>query len=287
MAALHVRRAGVAVLSCLAALSTVIPVPAAATAAPTAPAAPARTVSGQGDGDRSTSASTRCVGGGRVALTLTELATDGSYRVEARARNMPAGSRWRGYLAWYSYDDFDEGDFKRFREPTVDGRWTASRRFGTVGADAFEVFASSGRDDFCLLVVTPDLPAIAFGLCRPGVFGGLVVSRLPRTGETVVRFLLLGVRPKSRWRLTFNASDGVHRQSVRVADRVKRSGFLFTKAFLDGYDNPRVFVQPRGPQGQRCGLGLDPRDVTADAPSRAELRQSVETAARSAGVRVD
>lgn len=75
---------------------------------------------------------------------------------------------------------------------------------------------------------------------------------------------------------------------MQVTDRAGGHRFLTSKAVLEGFTDPRVYVTAIGPRGQRCGLSLNPSNVTAEAATNRELLDAArEFRARTADARRD
>lgn len=210
-----------------------------------------------------------CAGGpGRLSLTVHPPA-GGEYRVEVAARGLVEESRWAVQVV-------QEGDetsrAKDFRRVAVDGGWTVETRFSDAGFESGEVFFNMGatdrgdRDHACFLFGSPVLPTFGASACNNQRQFVALFVRERDDGSTVVRSFIFGARRDSRWHLRLAAIGAASRQGVEFNDRERRS-VVESRAVFTGVKDPRLRLVATSSEGWgRCLIGLDPPNVTTDAP---------------------
>lgn len=211
-----------------------------------------------------------CAGGpGRLSLTVHPPA-GGKYRVEVAARGLVEESRWAVQVV-------QEGDetsrAKDFRRIAVDGGWTVETRFSDAGfTESGEVFfnvsATERRDrgHNCFLFASPVSPTFGASTCNTQRQLVALSVRERDDGSTVVRSLLFGVRRDSRWHLRLAAIGAASRQVVEFNDRGRR-GVVESRVVFTGVKDPGLRLVATSSDGRgRCLIGLDPPNVTTDAP---------------------
>lgn len=171
----------------------------------------------------------RCIGGGRMKLTVRGLDSDGEYPVEVDVRNVPVGSTWRGSVSALENDGMDQ-DRDRFRGiVAADGTWSYATALEPQGPQTiFDLTAgSAGSDRECFALAYP-LERFQGGLvvCRPRLISAITL-RQRADGDLAVRLLALPFRSNAggeRWRVTFRVSGAGGSQEVVVQDRASDEG---------------------------------------------------------------
>jgi len=254
-------------LTCLAAL---VPGPAAG-AQPT------------GSGDRAdpdpgaTTVRGRCLGGGRVKVTVRGLTDAGTYPVEVDVRNVAGRTEWDGRVIATSGKNRVRDKFDGI--VATGGTWTFSTSLEPQGrrTDFTVVARSDDSDRFCLLQVFPtDRFHGGLSVCRPRLISALALRRRD-DGDLGVGFFALPLRNADgeRWRVDFRVSGAGGSQQVTVHDRAGQ-GFLITRAVLQGFDDPRVYVEATDEAGRRCSMGVNASEVTTEPlPSAATVRREL------------
>jgi hypothetical protein len=180
------------------------------------------------------------------------------------------GSRW-------TVDVVQEGDErsrdKGFRRVAVDGGWTVETRFSASGfTEPGEVLFNVGarergdRGHRCFLLTSPASPTIGASTCNNRRQFVALFLRERADGSTVVNALIFGVRRDSRWHLRLAATGAASRQVVEFDDR-ERGRVLESRVVFTGVEDPLLRLVATGSKGRgRCLIGLDPPNVTSDAP---------------------
>ncbi len=205
-----------------------------------------------------------CSGGpGRLALTVHP-PNAGSYRVEVTARGLVEGSRWIGEVV---QEGEERSRVKDFRRVAVDGGWTFMTQFPAAGgAEAFfNAFAQErgARSHSCFVLT---VPPFGVSLCNNQRNFIALFARERDDGSTVIGSLILNARPDSRWHLTLTATGAVSREVVEFDDRAGRRGAVRSRVVLTGIADPRLRLLATNKDRGRCFIGLDPPNVTTDAP---------------------
>ncbi len=207
-----------------------------------------------------------CAGGpGRMSVTVHAPA-DGRHRVEVTARGLEEGSRWTVFV--YQEGD-DHGGFKEFRRVAVDGAWTVATRFQAVdlGGEAyFDVSARErgNRSHGCPVTNQPASPVVGLTECNRRAIA--MLARELDDGSTLVRSFVFPARAGSKWQLTLTAVGMGSRQVVDFNDYAGRRGFVMSRVVITGVKDPRLRLVATNPNGRRCFIGVDPPNVTTDAP---------------------
>lgn len=211
-----------------------------------------------------------CAGGpGRVSLTVHPPAA-GRYRVEVTARGLAEGSRWALSLVQESGETVRVKDFRRV---AVDGRWRVMTKFPASAPEQDEAFFSGSaqergdRGHRCF-VLTTGAAAVGLSTCHSDRAFVLVVARARDDGSTVVRSLVFGARPDSRWRLALTATGAASRQVVEFDDRANRDGLVVSRVALTGVRDPLLQLVASGQDRGRCFIRLDSANVTTDTSLR-------------------
>ena len=82
----------------------------------------------------------------------------------------------------------------------------------------------------------------------------------------MLRPIIVFARPDSRWHLTLTATGAASRQVVEFEDRVRGGEDLRSQVVITGVNDPRPRLVASNKDQGRCFIGLDPPNVTTDAP---------------------
>lgn len=220
----------------------------------------------------------RCLGGGRVKLTVREPADDGSAAVEVDVRNVAVGSRWNGSIGASNGPGGGPDDYDDFRGiVAADGTWSYDTTLEPPRNAAYDLSADTSHSErSCFLLA---FPAGRFqgGLvfCRPYLFSATFL-RLGADGDLGSRFSALPLRRRASepWQVEFRVSGEGGSQRVVVQDRSGPRGGLRTRARLTGFDDPRVYVEATDEANRPCSMGVNASEVTAErVPSAAAVRR--------------
>jgi hypothetical protein len=235
-----------------------------------------------------------CTGGpGRISLTVSPRADDGSVRVDVVATRLPDGHRWLGLVL--AYQDGDPWLWDReFRRTASGGGWAVSGELQLdepARALSFQVIALQrgpgfGLGRMCTVSLSEPRPTFGISWCSPWVLQAMVVRR-HEGGSLSVRYLQFA-RPDSHWHLEIRADGADGTTSVAVDGRADRRGALVTTVRLSGVEAPRFSVVARGAHGSYCSIGLDPARLGAPLPHRAEMLDALRDMRRTThqGLRV-
>lgn len=225
---------------------------------------PARAVAPAG-GPLATTVTGACSGGpGRVSLTVYPPAENGSFRVEATARGLIDGSRWRVQVAGISGE-------RGFRRVAVDGEWTVATRFPAAADPDDEPFffvsarERGDRTRGCLVLNQPASPAVGYTQCSSPRRVIVLFARELDNGRTVVRSFVDSRRPDISWHLTLTAIGAASRHVVEFDDVASRRGLVSSRVVLTGVKDPRLQLVATTKNGGRCFIGLNPPNVTTAA----------------------
>ena len=232
--------------------------------------APAHAVAPAGD-PLVTTVTGACAGGpGRLSLAVHPTA-GGRVRVEISARGLAEGSRWTGQVD----QEIVSGRIRQkdFRTVAVDGGWTVATRFpAPKDPEAFVFFYvdAQERDDRghrCSLVsLSASWAGSGLAECNRRQLS-IVLSAYERNdGSTVVGSLIFGAHPDSRWHLTLTATGASSRQEVNFSDFANKGAAVRSRVVLTGIEDPRLRLVARNTDQGRCFIGLNPPNVTTDAP---------------------
>ncbi len=214
-----------------------------------------------------------CYGGpGRLSLTVhPPAAAGGTYQVDVTARRLAEGSRW---LIGLEQETSNEGGAeKEFRRVADGGGWTVTAEFPSPApGDEDEVlfFVSANERGAprhgCLVLNSPASPVGGFSYCnnRRGVV--VMVARELEDGSTLVRSVIYVGRPHSRLHLELTATGAASRQAVEFDDQAGKRGAVKSRVVFEGVKDPRLWLVATNGNGRRCILGLNPANVTTDAP---------------------
>jgi hypothetical protein len=236
-----------------------------------------------------------CTGGpGRISLTVFPRADDGSVRVDVVATRLPDGHRWVGGVMAEGEDGETMPVGRSIRRTATGGGWTVSGLLqlgDTVGQAFFHVSAFQRGPGFgfgrmCTVALSDPRPMFGFSWCSPPVIQAMVVRRRDG-GSLAVRYLHFA-RPDSRWHVEIRADGTDGTTSVAVDGRADRRGVLITTVQLSGVDDPRFSVVAQGAHGSYCSIGLDPPQLSAPLPQRAEMLDALRDMRRTTqqGLRV-
>ena len=211
-----------------------------------------------------------CAGGpGRVSFTVHPPAA-GRYRVEVTARGLAEGSRW---TVGVFQEGETQGGGKDFRRVAIDGGWTVVTPFpAPADPKEFVYFSVDARErgdrgHRCSLLNLPASPVVGVADCNNQRLDIAVLARQRDDGSTVVRSFIVFARPDSRWHLTLTATGAAGRQVVDFDDRAgRREGGVDSRVVLTGIENPRLRLMASNKDQGRCFIGLNPPNVTTDAP---------------------
>jgi hypothetical protein len=206
-----------------------------------------------------------------VSLTVHPPTPDGTYQVEATARRLKNGSRWVVRMD----EEATGGGDKEFRRKAVGGSWTVVTEFPSPAADdgdevLFQVSANKRNAPRyrCFLLASPASPVGGLAECNKKTEALIVlVARELDDGSTLVRSSVFEVRPDSRWHLKLTAIGAASRQVVEFDDRAtKPENAVTSRVVITGVDDPRLRLVASIKDQGRCFIGLDPPNVTMDAP---------------------
>lgn len=220
-----------------------------------------------------TTVSGACFGGpGRLALTVTPPAVaDGRYQVHVIARGLDDGSRWAVGLV----EEATEAR-KEFRRVAVQGTWTVTTQFRSPGDGdgdevLFTVFAHErgAKSHACDVLNSPASPIGGLSACNKAAGDGFIIllARELDDGSVRVRSLIFtDLRRKSPWHLTLKATGATSRQVVEFNDRAGGLDVVRSRVVLTGVDDPRLRMVATSQNGASCLIGVNPPNVTTDAP---------------------
>jgi hypothetical protein len=209
-------------------------------------------------------------GPGRVSLRVHPPAPDGSYQVQTTARGLEEGSRWVVHL-----EEADDGEHKRFRRVAVDGSWTVTTRFpGPAHEDDEALFAVSAlergdRSHGCFLYNLPTGPVFGLSLCNYHEWFIAMLTRELDDGSTLVRSSISPTtsrRLDPHWHLKLTATGAASRQVVEFDDRPGKHGNVGSRVVITGVKDPRLRLVATPDTKAPCRIGLNPPNVTTDAP---------------------
>ncbi len=189
--------------------------------------------------------------------------------MEVTAHGLAEGSRWTGQVGQES--DSGSRD-KGFRRITVDGGWTVETRFPATGeSEHGEVLFSVGahergdRSHTCFVLNKPASPVVGFAECSQRRVIALLARELD-DGSTLVRSYVGPARADSKWHLKLTAVGTGSRQVVEFDDRAGNRGAVLSRVVITGVKDPRLRLVATNENGRRCFIGVDPPNVTTDAP---------------------
>jgi hypothetical protein len=185
--------------------------------------------------------------------------------VEISAHGLAEGSRWRVQVV---QEARSSGGDKQFRRVAVNGGWTVVTRFPASGGDMFTYVGARERGNrvHSCAVVTLSSPVYGLSECsNPRRVSALVVREL-NDGSTVVRAFVGSARANSVWHLTLTATGTGSRQVVEFDGHAGNRGVVRSRVLLTGMEHPRLRLLATNKAGGRCFVGLDPPNVTTDAP---------------------
>lgn len=220
-------------------------------------------------GPLATTVSGACYGGpGRLSLTVNP-PTAGKYQVEVTARGVAEGSRWRVNL-----DKEGTGSrYKDFRRVAVNGSWTVQTQFsapGATGDDEVFFFVDAGdrgsRTYACFLFNIPTSPVVGLSPCNNPRRSIVLFARELDDDSTLVRSIVFEARPDSRWHLKLTATGLASRQVVEFDDLAGKRRAVTSRIVISGVKDPRLRMVATSENGGSCRIGLNPPNVTTDAP---------------------
>jgi hypothetical protein len=231
--------------------------------------APAQAVALAAD-PQATTVAGACAGGpGRLSVTVHPPAA-GRYRVEVTGRGLAEGSRW---TVGVFQEGETQGGGKDFRRVAVAGGWTVMTRFPAPADPKEFVYFSvdakerGDRHHRCSLLNVPSSPVVGVADCNNQRLDIAVLLRQRDDGSTVVRSFIVFARPDSRWHLTLTATGAAGRQVVDFDDRAdRREGGVASRVVINGVEDPRLRLVASNKDQGRCFIGLNPPNVTNDAP---------------------
>jgi hypothetical protein len=197
-------------------------------------------------------------------------APDGSYQVQTTARALEEGSRWVVHLE----EEATDGQDKRFRRVAVDGSWTVTTRFPAPSPTEDDVLfvvtaiERGNRSHGCFLLNSPASPVGGLSLCNYHEWVIIMVTRELDDGSTLVRSLIFsdGAPLASDWHLTLRATGAASRQVVEYDDQPGKRGGLRSRVVITGVKDPRLRLVATPDTRAPCRIGLNPANVTTDAP---------------------
>lgn len=212
-----------------------------------------------------------CAGGaGRLAVSVTPSATEGMYHVQATARQLRDGTRWKVRIDQLS----GRGASVDFGRQVVDGGWTVhaevpSARRGETLVDVTAIERGNGQHN-CDVLNSPTTPTAGLSSCNNPRQLVAVLSREVDDGSTALRLFVIFAPAASRWHFTLTTTGSSSRQVVEYNDVAGKRGYVRSQVTVRGVENPRLhLVASRVDGGGRCVIGLNPADVSTGPASTA------------------
>jgi hypothetical protein len=173
-------------------------------------------------------------------------------------------------------EEATEDQDKAFSRVAFEGSWTVTTRFPAPAPEdddevLFQVSATErgDRSHGCFLYNSPARPVAGLSTCNnPKQIIGMLARELD-DGSTLVRSFIFandGSRLDSHWHLKLTATGAASRQVVEFDDRPGKRGNVGSRAVIAGVKDPRLRMVAISDKGRSCLIGLNPANVSTDAP---------------------